>query len=63
VLANEGVIDAVKAAHGDADRVADMKLACGKNFTVFYGHDYCALQGYAGADGWLSGFPTAFPKR
>jgi 4-hydroxy-tetrahydrodipicolinate synthase len=64
VLAEEGVIDAVKAAHGDADRVSEMKLACGENFTVFYGHDYCALQGYAaGADGWLSGFPTAFPKQ
>jgi 4-hydroxy-tetrahydrodipicolinate synthase len=64
ILAEEGVIDAVKAAHGDADRVSEMKLACGENFTVFYGHDYCAFQGYAaGANGWLSGFPTAFPKQ
>jgi 4-hydroxy-tetrahydrodipicolinate synthase len=64
ILADEGVIDAVKAAHGDADRISDIKLVCGKQFTVFYGHDYCAFQGYAaGADGWLSGFPTAFPKQ
>jgi 4-hydroxy-tetrahydrodipicolinate synthase len=64
ILVEEGVIDAVKAAQGDADRVSAMKLACGKDFTVFYGHDYCAFQGYAaGADGWLSGFPTAFPKQ
>jgi 4-hydroxy-tetrahydrodipicolinate synthase len=64
VLADEGVIDAVKAAHGDPSRVSDLKFACGEDFTVFYGHDYAALQGYAaGADGWLSGFPTAFSKQ
>jgi 4-hydroxy-tetrahydrodipicolinate synthase len=63
-LFDEGVIQAVKAAHGASSRVTEMKFACGDQFTVFYGHDYEALQGYAaGADGWLSGFPAAFPKQ
>lgn len=64
VLVDEGVITGVKAAHGDANRVSDMKFICGDKLTVFYGHDYAALQGFAaGADGWLSGFPAAFPKQ
>ena len=63
-LVDEGVIEGVKAAHGDANRVSDMKFACGDQLTVFYGHDYAALQGLAaGADGWLSGFPATFPKQ
>jgi 4-hydroxy-tetrahydrodipicolinate synthase len=63
-LAEEGVIEAVKAAHGAASRITDMKYACGDQFTVFYGHDYEAFQAYAaGADGWLSGFPATFPKQ
>lgn len=64
VLKDEGVLQGVKAAHGDASRVSDMKSICGEDFTVFYGHDYAALQGFAaGADGWLSGFPATFPKQ
>jgi len=64
ILADEGVINAVKAAHGDASRVSDMIFECGDKLTVFYGHDYAALQGFAaGAQGWLSGFPAAFPKQ
>jgi 4-hydroxy-tetrahydrodipicolinate synthase len=63
-LVDEGVIQAVKAAHGDPERVSDLKFTCGDVLTVFYGHDYAAFQGYAaGADGWLSGFPAAFPKQ
>jgi 4-hydroxy-tetrahydrodipicolinate synthase len=63
-LVDEDVIQGVKAAHGDASRVSDMKAACGDRLTVFYGHDYAALQGFAaGADGWLSGFPATFPKQ
>jgi len=63
-LVDEGVIQAVKAAHGDAARVSELKFACGEKLTVFYGHDYAALQGFAaGADGWLSGFPATFPKQ
>ncbi len=63
-LYDEGVLIGVKAAHGDANRVTEMKFACGDDFVVFYGHDYAALQGFAaGADGWLSGFPATFPKQ
>ncbi|MTI62024.1 MAG: dihydrodipicolinate synthase family protein [Firmicutes bacterium] len=63
-LVDEGVLTGVKAAHGDANRVSDMKFECGDKMTVFYGHDYAALQGLAaGADGWLSGFPATFPKQ
>ncbi len=63
-LVDEGVIQAVKSAHGDACRVAELKQVCGDKLTVFYGHDYAGLQGYAaGAEGWLSGFPAAFPKQ
>jgi 4-hydroxy-tetrahydrodipicolinate synthase len=63
-LADEGVIEAVKAAHGDSSRISDLKFACGDDLTVFYGHDHSAFQAYAaGADGWLSGFPSTFPKQ
>lgn len=63
-LVDEGVLQGVKAAHGDAARVSDMKNACGDKLTVFYGHDYAAFQGYAaGAEGWLAGFPATFPKQ
>ena len=56
-LVEEGVIDAIKAAHGDPNRVHELKFHCGDNLKVFYGHDYCAMEGLlAGADGWLSGF-------
>jgi 4-hydroxy-tetrahydrodipicolinate synthase len=64
ILADEGVLQGVKAAHGDASRVSEMKYECKGEFTVLYGHDYAALQGYAaGAEGWLSGFTATFPKQ
>jgi 4-hydroxy-tetrahydrodipicolinate synthase len=63
-LFDEGVIEGVKAAHGDANRVSDLRNACGTELTIFYGHDYAALQGLvSGANGWLSGFPATFPKQ
>ena len=63
-LCDEGVIQAVKSAHGDPEHVSELKLACGDKLTVFYGHDFAALHGFAaGADGWLSGFPATFPKQ
>lgn len=63
-LVEEGVIDAIKAAHGDPNRVHELKFHCGDNLKVFYGHDYCAMEGLlAGADGWLSGFPAVLPKQ
>ena len=63
-LVDDGTIQAVKAAHGDADRVHTLKFYCGDKLSVFYGHDYAALEGLlAGADGWLSGFPAILPKQ
>jgi 4-hydroxy-tetrahydrodipicolinate synthase len=62
MLFSEETIFAVKVAHGDANRVADLRAQ--SDVTIFYGHDYAPLPGYAaGADGWLSGLPSAFPKQ
>jgi len=62
-LVDEGVISSVKAAHGDANRVHELKFHCGDKLDVFYGHDYAAMEGMlAGAQGWLSGFPAVLPK-
>lgn len=58
----EGIIESIKCAHGDTNRVSDLKFY--SDMTVFYGHDYSGLAAYAaGADGWLSGFPATFPKQ
>ena len=63
-LVEEGVITSIKAAHGDPDRVHRLKFHCGDKLKVFYGHDYCAMEGLlAGADGWLSGFPAVLPRQ
>lgn len=62
-LVDEGVVSSVKAAHGDANRVHELKFHCGDRLDVFYGHDYAPMEGFfAGADGWLSGFPAVLPK-
>lgn len=63
-LVDDGTINAIKAAHGDPDRVHRLKYHLGDKLDVFYGHDYCAMEGLlAGADGWLSGFPAVLPKQ
>lgn len=63
-LVNDGTINLIKAAHGDPDRVHRLKFYNGDKLQVFYGHDYCAMEGLlAGADGWLSGFPAILPKQ
>ena len=63
-LVDDGTIQCIKAAHGDPNRVHELKFACGDKLTVFYGHDYCAMEGLlCGADGWLSGFPAVLPKQ
>lgn len=62
-LVDEGVVSSVKAAHGDANRVHELRFHCGDTLDIFYGHDYAAMEGLlAGADGWLSGFPAVLPK-
>lgn len=63
-LVNDGTIQDIKAAHGDPNRVHELKFHLGDKLNVFYGHDYCALEGLlVGADGWLSGFPAVLPKQ
>lgn len=62
-LVDEGVVDAIKCAHGDTDRVHNLKEDCGDDLTVMYGHDYAIMEAFfAGADGLLTGFPAVFPK-
>ena len=63
-LVEDGTIDSIKAAHGDPNRVHELKFHLGDRLNVFYGHDYCAMEGVlAGADGWLSGFPAILPRQ
>jgi 4-hydroxy-tetrahydrodipicolinate synthase len=63
-IVEEGTIDSIKAAQGDANRVHELRFHCGDKITIFYGHDYAAMEGLlAGADGWLSGFPAILPKQ
>lgn len=62
-LVDEGVVDSVKAAHGDPMRVNYLKYLCGDSLSVLYGHDYAPLEAFCvGADGWLSGLPNVFPE-
>ncbi|WP_178042056.1 dihydrodipicolinate synthase family protein [Frisingicoccus sp.] len=62
-MVDEGLINGIKAAHGDANRIHELKYYCGDKLTVLYGHDYAPMEGFlAGADGWLSGMPAIFPK-
>jgi 4-hydroxy-tetrahydrodipicolinate synthase len=61
-LSSEGVIQAVKCAHGDACDVHDLKYLCGDKLNVFYGHDYNGIETlFMGADGWLTGSQNVFP--
>ena len=63
-MVDDGTIQDIKAAHGDPNRVHELKYHMGDKINVFYGHDYCAMEGIlAGADGWLSGFPAVLPKQ
>lgn len=63
-LVDDGTVQLIKAAHGDPNRVHELKYLMGDKLQVFYGHDYCAMEGLlCGADGWLSGFPAVLPKQ
>lgn len=62
-LFDEGTLTAIKSAHGDVNRVHDLKNTVGKDLLVMYGHDYAPMEALlCGADGWLSGLPAIFPK-
>jgi dihydrodipicolinate synthase/N-acetylneuraminate lyase len=63
LLAEEGVIEAVKWSTAEVSRIRDTKLLCGRSFTVFVGNDLIAFEGLAvGADGWISCLPMIAPK-
>ena len=62
VLADEGYVNSVKAAHGDPMRCDFIKYINGDKVSVLYGHDYAPLESFCvGADGWLSGLPNVVP--
>ena len=62
ILADEGVVNSIKAAHGDPMRVNYTKYLCGDKVSCLYGHDYSALEAFVvGGDGWLSGLPNLVP--
>jgi 4-hydroxy-tetrahydrodipicolinate synthase len=61
-LVDDGVVNSIKAAHGDPMRVDFLKYLCGDQLSVMYGHDYAPMEAiFAGADGWLSGLPNVVP--
>lgn len=61
-LVDEGVVNSIKAAHGDPMRVNYLKYLCGDKLSALYGHDYAPLEAFAvGGDGWLSGLPNIVP--
>ena len=61
-LVDEGVVDSIKAAHGDPMRVSFLKYLCGDKLSAIYGHDYAAFESFVtGGDGWLSAFPNIVP--
>jgi 4-hydroxy-tetrahydrodipicolinate synthase len=62
LLADEGVVNAIKAAHGDPMRVNYIKYLCGDKVSCLYGHDYSPLEAFVvGGNGWLSGLPNLVP--
>lgn len=61
-LVDDGIVNSIKAAHGDPMRVNYLKYVCGDSLSVLYGHDYAPMEGFVGgADGWLSGLPNVIP--
>lgn len=62
-LAEEGVVNSVKAAHGDPMRCNYLNYVAKDKISCLYGHDYAPLEAFVtGADGWLSGLPNLVPN-
>jgi len=58
-----GIAQGVKLALGDPSQVHDLRYLCGKDFSIFYGADPCALESLlCGADGWISGILNLIPR-
>lgn len=62
ILADEGIVNGIKAAHGDPMRCDYIKYINNDSVSVLYGHDYAPFESFCvGADGWLSGLPNVVP--
>ena len=63
-LVEEGVLQAVKQSYPDHYHLRELKQDLGDRAAVFAGHDASAFECMIdGADGWVSTFPTVFPRR
>jgi 4-hydroxy-tetrahydrodipicolinate synthase len=63
-LVEEGILQAVKQSYADSYHVRELKEDVGDRAAVFAGHDASAFEALVdGADGWVSTFPTVFPRR
>lgn len=61
-LAREGVIQGVKSSQGDVGPTLELKRRQ-PALRSYYGHDFVPAEALlAGADGWFSLFPNAFPS-
>jgi len=62
-LVEEGIIQSVKAAHGDVKDIHNLKKLCGDKLKVLYGHDINIFEALvAGADGLLTGVINLIPS-
>lgn len=63
-MVQEGILQAVKQSYADSYHVRELKQDVGDKAAVFAGHDASAFEAMIdGADGWVSTFPTVFPRR
>jgi 4-hydroxy-tetrahydrodipicolinate synthase len=63
-MVEEGILQAVKQSYADSYHVRELKQDVGDRAAVFAGHDASAFEAMIdGADGWVSTFPTIFPRR
>ena len=63
-LVDEGALQAIKQSYPDHYHLRELKQDVGDRAAVFAGHDASAFECMIdGADGWVSTFPTVFPRR
>jgi 4-hydroxy-tetrahydrodipicolinate synthase len=63
-MVDEGILQAVKQSYADHYHLRELKNDLGDRAAVFAGHDASAFECMVdGADGWVSTFPTVFPRR
>lgn len=63
-MVDDGILQAVKQSYADHYHLRELKADLGDRAAVFAGHDASAFECMIdGADGWVSTFPTVFPRR